>query len=109
MNKKTSKLPQLKIRSLPKAPYWSKALGVGVVAMGLAIGTGELIMWPYLVTKFGLGILWGALLGITFQYFINQEVGRITLATGESFFTASLRVFSWFIPFWLISAVLLYV
>jgi len=109
MNKKTSKLPQLKIRSLPKAPYWLKALGVGVVAMGLAIGTGELIMWPYLVTKFGLGILWGALLGITFQYFINQEVGRITLATGESFFTASLRVFSWFIPFWLISAVLLYV
>lgn len=99
----------LEKKELPDAPHWSKALGVGIVAMGLAIGTGELILWPHLVTKHGLGILWTALLGITFQYFINQEVARLSLARGESFFTTTSRLFKWFAPFWLIAAVLLYI
>lgn len=97
------------IKELPPPPHWTKALGVGIVIMGLAIGTGELILWPHLVTKHGLNILWAALLGITFQYFINQEVARHAIATGESFFTSSSRIFKWFAPFWLFSAILLYV
>ena len=97
------------IRELPEPPSLRKFIGVGVVVTGLAIGTGELIMWPHLVTKYGLGIIWTALLGITFQYFINQEVARHALATGESFFTSSSRVFKWFAPFWMLSAVLLYI
>lgn len=96
-------------KDLPEPPHWSRAIGVGIVVMGLAIGTGELIMWPHLVTKHGLGILWAALLGITLQYFINQEVSRHSLYTGESFFTSTSRVFKWLAPFWLISAVLLYI
>ncbi len=97
------------LRDLPEPPNWRKALGVGIVITGLAIGTGELIMWPHLVTRHGLGILWMAIVGITFQLFINHEVARHTLATGESFFTSSSRIFKWFAPFWLLSAVLLYV
>ncbi len=104
-----SKFTPLKIKELPKPPHWTKAIGVGVVVMGLAIGTGELIMWPHLITKHGLGLLWLALVGIIFQYFINQEVARLSLATGEGFFTTSARWFSWTAPFWLISAVLLYI
>lgn len=99
----------LETKELPAAPHWSKALGVGIVAMGLAIGTGELILWPHLITKHGLGILWTALLGITFQYFINQEVARLALARGESFFTTSSRLFKWFAPFWLVAAIILYI
>ncbi len=98
-----------KIRELPSPPKLYQFVGVGVVVMGLAIGTGELIMWPHLVTKHGLGIIWAAVLGITLQYFINQEVARHALATGESFFTSSSRLLKWFAPFWLISTVLLYV
>jgi hypothetical protein len=105
----TGALPELEIKPLPKAPHWKQALGVGVITIGLAIGTGELIMWPHLVVKFGLGILWGAFLGLTFQYFINQEVARRTLATGESFFTSSIRLSPYLMPFWLVSALLLYV
>lgn len=101
--------PQLEIQDLPKPPNWNKALGVGIVVMGLAIGTGELILWPHLVAKHGLGLLWAAFLGITFQYFINYEVARLALATGESFFTSSSRVFRWFVPFWLFSAIILYI
>lgn len=106
MNKNLYK--PLETKDLPEAPHWRKTLGVGIVVMGLAIGTGELIMWPHLVTKFGLGILWGALLGISLQYFINQEVARHAIATGESFFTSSARWFPSLVPFWLLSAFLLY-
>lgn len=100
---------EVELKELPEPPRWTKALGVGVVVMGLAIGTGELILWPNLVTRFGMGILWAAFLGLTFQYFINKEVARHSLATGESFFTSSSRVFKWFAPLWLFSAVLMYV
>lgn len=96
-------------RELPVPPHWTKALGVGVVISALAIGTGELIMWPHLVTKHGLGVVWFAVLGITAQYFINQEVARHALATGESFFTSSSRIFKWLAPFWILSSVLLYI
>ncbi|BCX16060.1 MAG: iron transporter [Candidatus Parcubacteria bacterium] len=101
--------PELEKRELPSPLSWKKALGVGVVVMGMAVGTGEIILWPHLVTKHGLNILWMALLGITSQYFINKEVARYTLATGESFFTASARVFKWLVPFWFFSAIILYI
>lgn len=94
---------------MPPAPAWYSAAGVGVVALGLAIGTGELILWPHLTTKYGLGILWGAVIGLTFQLFINREVARHALATGESFFTTSTRVLKWLVWFWLLSAFALYI
>ncbi len=99
----------LEKRDLPSPPSWKKAVGVGIVVMGLALGTGELILWPHLVTKHGLGLLWLALLGITCQYFINKEVARHVLATGEGFFTSSARVIKWSPFFWLIAGLLLYI
>lgn len=101
--------PPLQNKPLPPAPRWYSSVGVGVVALGLAIGTGELILWPHLTTKYGLGILWGAVLGLTFQLFINKEVARHSLATGESFFLTSARVFRWLVWVWLVSAFALYI
>ncbi len=101
--------PQPEQRELPPPPHWTKALGVGVVVMGLAIGTGELIMWPHLVTKYGVHLIWLAALGILAQYFINQEVARLSIARGESFFTSSARLFPPLVFFWFIAAVLLYI
>ncbi len=109
MTQQDQSYPPLKKRNLPAPPPLKSALGVGLITVGLAIGTGELIMWPHIITKYGLGLLWLALLGITFQYFINQEVARHALATGESFFTTSARVIKGFAIFWLFSALLLYV
>jgi Mn2+/Fe2+ NRAMP family transporter len=101
--------PKLEKKEMPNPPHWTKALGVGIVVTGLAMGTGELIMWPHLVTKYGVNLLWLALLGIVAQYFINHEVARYSISTGESFFTASARVFKWFPIFWFLSAILLYI
>lgn len=101
--------PKFEEKELPAPPRLVKAVGVGIVVMGMAMGTGELIIWPHLVTSYGLKVLWFALIGITIQYFINQEVARHTLATGESFFTASARVVGISALFWFISAILLYI
>lgn len=100
--------PPLEKRELPEPLPWKSAIGVGIVVVGLAMGTGELILWPHLVTKYGLGLLWLALIGISCQYFINQEVARMALATGEGFFTTSARVIRSSVFFWLFSAILLY-
>ena len=102
-------LPPLEKRDLPAPPHWSKAIGVGIVVIGLAMGTGELILWPHLITKHGLSLLWLALLGITFQYFLNQEVARHAIATGEGFFTTSARVLSWTPLVWFPAAIILYI
>ena len=56
-------------------------------------------MWPYLAANFGLGIIWGAFLGITFQFFINMEIERYALVFGESVFVGFRRLWrGW--PIW---------
>lgn len=109
MKKLEGGYPPLKIRALPAPPPWQKAVGVGLLAVGVAMGSGELVIWPVLTVQHGLNLLWFALLGISAQYIVNQEVARLTLATGEGFFTASARISKWFAPFWALSVVLLYV
>lgn len=63
-----------------------KIIGPSFVILALGLGSGEVILWPYLVSNYGLGIAWGALVGITFQYFINMEIERYALVKGESVF-----------------------
>jgi hypothetical protein len=55
---------------------------------------------PYLSSNFGLGIIWAAVLGITFQFFINMEIERYTLAMGESVFVGLARSFGKLAPLW---------
>jgi len=101
--------PRLEKKEMPRVPSLGKVIGVGIVVMGLAMGTGELILWPHLVTKYGIHFLWFAIVGITAQYFINHEIARYTISTGESFFTASGRILKWSPIFWFFSAILLYI
>lgn len=45
----------LKSSRMPPFTGWLVALGPGIVWMALAQGSGELIWWPYLIAKYGLG------------------------------------------------------
>jgi hypothetical protein len=87
---------------LPEPPksLW-KLLGPSFIFVGLALGSGELILWPNLVSNWGMGIIWGALLGITMQYFLNMEIERYALANGESIFVGFARLFK-VAPYWFI-------
>lgn len=91
----------LKIDELPQPPSFKKLLGPSFILLGLGLGSGEVILWPYLTSQYGLGIIWGAVLGITFQFFMNMEIERYALVHGESVFvglTRKIRLISfWFL------------
>ena len=59
-------------KELPEAWPLRKLIGPSFIILGVGLGSGELILWPYLSSNFGLGIIWAAVLGITFQFFINM-------------------------------------
>ena len=82
-------------RNLPTPPKLIHIIGPSFILLGLALGSGELIMWPYLSAVWGLGLLWGGFLGITFQYVLNLEIMRYSLAWGESVFVGFRKLSKW--------------
>ncbi len=85
-------LPPLRYRDLPEAPVWTKLVGPSVILAGLALGSGEFIFWPYITYRSGFVFFWACMLGVITQYFINLEIERWTLATGESAITGFCRL-----------------
>jgi hypothetical protein len=88
-------------KSFPEPVSLRKLIGPSFVILALGLGSGEVILWPYMVANYGLGIAWGAILGITFQYFMNMEIERYALVKGESVFVGIYKLFKpaiyWFI------------
>lgn len=101
------KLQPLEKKEFPEPLPLRKLIGPSFILLGLGFGSGELILWPYLSANFGLGIIWGALLGITFQFFINMEIERYVLVTGESVFVGLARKLRGFAPLWFIASTLI--
>ncbi len=97
---KKSKL-ELGVQDLPKAPPLRKLIGPSFIILGLGLGSGEVVLWPYMASNYGLGVVWGMLIGITMQFFINMEVERYALINGESVFVGFVRLLKW-LPFWFI-------
>ncbi len=96
-------LEPLERRKLPAPPKLKDLIGPSFILLGLGLGSGEIILWPYLSANYGLGIIWAAVLGITFQFFLNMEIERYTIATGESIFVGLARKFGKFSPVWFIT------
>lgn len=90
-------------KPLPKAPTLSALLGPSFIILGLGLGSGEVVLWPYMASNYGLGIVWGILIGITMQFFINMEVERYALVNGESVFVGFVRLWRW-LPVWFIAS-----
>ena len=84
-------LPGVEYRDLPEpVPLW-KIIGASAIITATAMGSGELIIWPFITTQVGLGILWFMAIGFTAQWFLNMEIERYTLATGETAVTGFTR------------------
>ncbi|GAA3360244.1 hypothetical protein GCM10017744_042130 [Streptomyces antimycoticus] len=69
---------------LPDPPPLRTMVGPGVVAVGIGMAAGEIILWPYLTSIGGLGLLWLAVVTLVVQTVINLEIERYTLATGQT-------------------------
>jgi hypothetical protein len=84
----TRHLPMPEVRELPAPPHktW-RIIGPGIVAAGVGLSSGEFILWPYIASQAGLVFLWAAVIGVVTQWFLNMEIERYTLATGETAIT----------------------
>ncbi|HEX7901370.1 MAG TPA: Nramp family divalent metal transporter [Planctomycetota bacterium] len=89
----TKNHPAPEIRELPEAPVktWG-IIGPGLVSSGVGLASGEFILWPFIASQVGLVFLWGAVLGVVIQWFLNLEIERYTLATGETALTGFSRM-----------------
>jgi hypothetical protein len=76
------------VRDLPDPPgnLW-RIVGPGIVCAGVGLSSGEFILWPFIASQAGLIFLWGAIVGVGTQLFLNMEIERYTLATGETALT----------------------
>ena len=87
----TKGLGAVETRDLPEPGRLVKYIGASVILTATAMGSGESIIWPYITSQVGVGLLWLAAVGITMQYFLNMEIERYTLATGETAVTGFSR------------------
>lgn len=94
-------------KEIPKPWPLRKLIGPSFIILGVGLGSGELILWPYLTSNYGLGIMWAAALGITFQFFLNMEIERYSLVTGESIFVGLTRKYGKLTPIWFILTTLI--
>jgi len=91
-----SGLDPWRIAELPHAPRprgfgWFSALGPGVIALGVSIGSGEFLLGPAAFVKYGLSMLWVVGVAALLQTLLNLELMRYTLATGEPVVTGFMR------------------
>ena len=77
-------LPPMEYQDMPEPLPLRKVLGPSVILAGIGVGSGEYILWPYISANAGIGFLYLAVIGVTIQYFLNMEIERYTLATGET-------------------------
>ncbi len=86
-------IPPLREANLPERTqsFWQLA-GPGAIMIGLAIGAGELAVWPWVTAKFGAVMIWAAVLGVFLQLWINIEIGRWAVVTGEHPYTSWARM-----------------
>src|SRR5918994_5090311 len=86
----TKNLPRPVVRDMPAAPVnYRKLIGPGIIAAGVGLASGEFILFPFIASQVGLVFVWAAMVGLLTQFFINLEIERYTLATGETALTGS--------------------
>lgn len=85
-------LPPVTYRDLPEPLPLKKVIGPSVLLLAGSIGSGEFVLWPYISTQTGLALVWLATIGILTQYYLNMEITRYTLATGETAVTGFTRL-----------------
>ncbi|ERH03643.1 MAG: hypothetical protein J07HR59_00764 [Halorubrum sp. J07HR59] len=81
-----------KLTELPKVPKVSHIVGPSAIMLGASLGSGETMFWPNLLAQYGWSLYWAFWVGVITQFFINTEIQRWTMATGESIFRGYDRI-----------------
>lgn len=86
--------PGLTEQRLPPRGFWNtlKLLGPGMIVSGSIVGSGELIATTTLGARVGFAALWLIILSCLIKVVVQEELGRYTIASGETSFGALNRV-----------------
>ena len=91
-----------------------KHLGPGLIISAALVGSGELVATTKLGAQVGFTLLWLILLGCTLKVFIQIEMARYAISSGETTLTAFNRVpgprfrANWVVWLWFIAVALTY-
>ncbi len=77
------KYPIRKVKEVPIPKSILLLGGPAIIELGLALGSGETIIWPSISAKYGFVLIWGAFIGLLFQTIWTQEMSRWTIVSGE--------------------------
>lgn len=94
---------EYRIAPLPEAPRVRDLIGPSVITLATGLGSGPVLFWPSLASQSGWAIYWAFCIGIIAQFFLNTELQRWTIATGESIFRAFQRM-HWYWPWFFLIA-----
>ena len=69
------------VRELPLPPRFSfrnalRTVGPGIIGLGIALGSGEWLIGPAVILKYGTALLWITTVSVVLQVILNQEMGR---------------------------------
>lgn len=103
---RSDNLPAVTYKDLPEPLPMKKVIGASVILLAGSIGSGEFVLWPYMATQTGLALVWLATIGILTQYFLNMEIERYTMATGETAVTGFTRLWKHWSWLFIIMAVI---
>jgi hypothetical protein len=99
-------LPAPRRAELPEPVALRRMIGPSIILVGLSIGSGEFVLWPRLTAEWGFALFWACWVGVTLQFFLNMEIERWSLATGESAVVGFVRLHRAFLPVFLVCATL---
>jgi Mn2+/Fe2+ NRAMP family transporter len=85
------------IKAAPQG--WDKLrwLGPGFLWMVSAAGSGELLFTPRVGSLYGYTLIWAMIAAVIFKWFINREIGRYTVCTGETVIDGFGKISKWFV------------
>lgn len=89
-------LPDWQQGDLPHPPAFGirnvvRVIGPGAILLGVSLGTGDWLLGPAVIVRYGPALFWVCTLSVLLQALLNTEMARYTLATGEPVFTGFMR------------------
>jgi len=81
---------------LPAPPSFTlrnvaRTIGPGIIGLGIAIGSGEWLLGPSIIARYGPMLLWVTTVSVFLQVFLNIEMARYTMYTGEPIMIGFMR------------------